>query len=53
MGGRRRVAAAGEVIEERIADFDRDARLVGSLRRLNLQDIDGAKTGPPVGDCSP
>ena len=43
MGWRRRVAAAGEVIEERIADFDRDPRLVGSLRRLDLQDVDGAE----------
>src|SRR5437773_8338296 len=43
MGGRGRVAAAGEVVEKRITDFDRDPRLVGPLRGLDLQNIDGAE----------
>ena len=43
MGWRRGVAASREVVEERVADFDRDPRLVGSLRRRDLQDIDGAE----------
>jgi hypothetical protein len=34
MGGRRRITTPGEIVEERIADFDRDARLVGALRGL-------------------
>ena len=43
MGWRRCIAAAGEVLEEGVADFDRDPRLIGSRWRGDLQDIDGAE----------
>src|SRR5262249_55286380 len=43
MSGRRRIAAASEDVETRIADFDRDARLVRSLRRKNLLDVHRAE----------
>ena len=36
-------AAAGQVEQQRVADFDRDARLVGTLRGFDLQDVDGAE----------
>ena len=43
MGGWRGVAASREVEEERVADFDRDPRLVGPLRCHNLLDVHRAE----------
>ena len=43
MRRRRRVGAAGEVEQQRIADLDREPRLVGAFRRLDLQDVDRAQ----------
>src|SRR5215831_2268383 len=37
------VAAAGEVVKQRVANLDRDPRLVGSLRGRDLEDVDGAE----------
>src|SRR5215472_1169048 len=43
MGGWGRVAAAGEVVNQRVANLDRDPRLVGSLRGPDLEDLDSAE----------
>src|SRR5262245_65629629 len=43
MGGWGRVAAAGEVVKQRVANLDRDSRLVGSFRGRDLEDLDGAE----------
>src|SRR5258708_18021873 len=43
MGGWGGVAAAGQVVKQRVANLDRDSRLVGSLRGADLKDVDGAE----------
>src|SRR5262249_38082952 len=43
MGGWGRVAAAGEVVKQGVANLDRDPRFVGPFRCSDLEDIDGAE----------